>query len=59
MSAPDTNIETQKRKHWFVLSGIAAVVLIAGGIFVANVFSSMEDDANWVEDDAQMIGSQG
>ena len=59
MSAPDTNIETQKRKHWFVLGGIAAVVVIAGGFFVANVYSSMDEDASLVGDDAQMIEPQG
>ncbi|WP_147114596.1 hypothetical protein [Tateyamaria sp. syn59] len=59
MSAPDTNIETQTRKHWFVLAGIGAVVLVAGLFFVANMYSSVEDDAAFVEDDAQMIEPQG
>ncbi|APX10902.1 hypothetical protein [Tateyamaria omphalii] len=59
MSAPDTNIETQTRKHWFVLAGIGAVVLVAGFFFVANVYSSMDDDAALVDDDAQMIEPQG
>lgn len=55
MSAPDTNVETQTRKHWFVLGGIAAVVLVAGLIFIANVYSSVDADAGWVADDAQMM----
>ena len=59
MSAPDTNIETQTRRHWFVLGGIAAVVVVAGLIFVANVYSSVDDDAAWTDDDAQMIEPQG
>ncbi|WP_299045762.1 hypothetical protein [uncultured Tateyamaria sp.] len=59
MSAPDTNIETQKRKHWFVLAGIAAVVLVAGALFVANIYSSVDSDAALSEDDAQMIEPQG
>ncbi|MEM8655179.1 MAG: hypothetical protein AAGF36_10575 [Pseudomonadota bacterium] len=58
MSAPDTNIETQKRKHWFVLAGMGAVVLVAGLIFIANINASVDDDAALVEDDAQMIETQ-
>ena len=58
MSAPDTNVETQTRKHWFVLGGIAFVVVIAAGVFMANVYASMDDDAAWTEDDAQMIDPQ-
>ncbi|MEL6465077.1 MAG: hypothetical protein AAFQ58_08925 [Pseudomonadota bacterium] len=55
MSAPDTNIETQKRKHWFVLTGIGSVVLVAALIFIANINASVDSDAALVEDDAQMI----
>ncbi|KIC50864.1 hypothetical protein [Tateyamaria sp. ANG-S1] len=59
MSAPDTNVETQTRKHWFVLVGIGTVVVAAALFFIANVYSSMDDDAAFVEDDAQMIEPQG
>ncbi|MBV7409025.1 MULTISPECIES: hypothetical protein [Roseobacteraceae] len=58
MSAPDTDVETQTRKHWFVLAGLGVVVLIAGVFFVANVYSSVDDNAALVGDDAQMIEPQ-
>jgi len=58
MSAPDTNIETQKSRHGFVLAGIAFVVIVAGLVFIANVYSSMDEDAAFADDDAQMIEGQ-
>lgn len=59
MSAPDTNIEVQKRKHRFVLLGLAAVVIAAGVVFIANVYAGLDSDAAWTDDDAQMIEPQG
>ena len=59
MSAPDTNIDTQKRKHRFVLTGLAIVVAAAALVFIANVYAGLDDDAAWTEDDAQMIEPQG
>jgi hypothetical protein len=55
MSAPNTNVEKQKRRHWPVLWGIGAVVVFAAILFLMNVYSSLDDDADWVDDDAQMI----
>lgn len=59
MSAPDTNIDAQKRKHRFVLTGLAAVVAAAGVVFLANIYAGLDDDAAWTDDDAQMIEPQG
>ncbi len=32
MSAPDTNLEKQKRRHWGPLLGIALAIVLAGGL---------------------------
>jgi hypothetical protein len=39
MSAPDTNIEKQKRRHWPALVGIAAA-LIFGGIVALSILGT-------------------
>ena len=55
MSAPDTNIEKQTRRHKPVLYVIGAVVVFAAIIFLVNINASMDGDAALVSDDAQMI----
>jgi hypothetical protein len=48
MSAPDTNIERQKRRHWPVITGIVAAVLlstVAFMTFLASDQSAPEEPA--------------
>ena len=54
MSAPNTNIEKQKRRHKPALIGIAAVAVFAAIVFFLNVDSAIDGDA-MVEDDAVMM----
>lgn len=54
MSAPDTNIDRQKKRHRPVLIGIAAVLLFAGTIFLLNMGYAIDEDGpleNAVEDE--------
>lgn len=44
MSAPDTNMVTQKKRHWPVLLGLVAVGFFAALIFTSNVFNAMDAD---------------
>ncbi|WP_299877901.1 hypothetical protein [uncultured Sulfitobacter sp.] len=43
MSAPDTNISKQKKRHLPALIGIAVVAVFAGAVFLANVFTTVDD----------------
>jgi hypothetical protein len=44
MSAPDTDLKRQKRRHRPVLIGIALVVLFAGTIFLLNMGYAIDED---------------
>ena len=46
MSAPETNIEKQKRHHWPVLAGIAAAVIIV--VVAIGALSPVEETAEEV-----------
>lgn len=50
MSAPDTNIEKQKRRHKGVLIGIAGAVIFAGVMFFLNITSAVVEDDGLVID---------
>lgn len=55
MSAPETNISKQKKRHRPALIAIAVAVVFGIGIFVANVFSSVEPEDGMVEDGPTML----
>jgi hypothetical protein len=55
MSAPDTNIDKQKRRHRPALIGMGVVLAFAAIISLVNVYSSADPDAQLVDDDALMI----
>jgi hypothetical protein len=44
MSAPQTNIETQKRRHWGPLFGIALAVLVGAVMAVLLTFNAADDE---------------
>lgn len=53
MSAPKTNIEKQKRRHWPALLGIAVVLIFAGIVFLNMVGTAVEtppDDASEINE---------
>ncbi len=58
MSAPDTNVEKQKRRHKPALLAIGAVVAFAAIVFLFNLNAAVDDEAALVGDDAQMIDGQ-
>ena len=48
MSAPDTNLDKQKRRHWGPIFGITAALAVAGALFLTFFGSQtelFEDDA--------------
>jgi hypothetical protein len=45
MSAPDTNIEKQTRRHKPALFGIFAAIAVGGLLFLTIFFSAVDDDA--------------
>jgi len=45
MSAPRTNIEKQKRRHWPALLGIAAALVVAVIIFLLNAGSAVDEES--------------
>jgi hypothetical protein len=59
MSAPDTNLERQKRRHRPVLIGFAVVGIFAALVFLLNTGSAIDGEGpivdDIVEDDAQML----
>lgn len=44
MSAPKTNLEKQKKRHWGPLTGIVAVLLVVGVLFLAFLYYTMDAD---------------
>ena len=48
MTAPDTNIERQKRRHMPVLIGLATVAIFAAIMFMANFGAAVDDPADQV-----------
>lgn len=50
MSAPNTNLEKQKRRHWPVLIGFVVVALFAGLVFMLNVGVAVDGEGPVVEE---------
>ncbi len=50
MSAPETNVETQKKRHRGPLVGILAAVLLVAAVFVAFLAWTADDVDNTVQD---------
>lgn len=44
MSAPKTNLEKQKTRHWGPLTGILAALLVVGVLFLAFLYYTMDTD---------------
>lgn len=60
MSAPNTDIERQRKTHWPPLVGIAAVLVFAGIVFFFNVRSSVQGDGPlgaYIQHDAPVLKS--
>ncbi len=43
MSAPSTNVETQKRRHWWPI-GVIAACLLFGAVMFFTIFAEATDD---------------
>jgi hypothetical protein len=55
MSAPDTNVQKQKRRHRPALIGIAIAVALGAVFFLLNMFTAVDEDAELAEDGPLMI----
>lgn len=59
MSAPKTNVETERKRHGGVLRGLAAVVIFAALLFAAFLMWTAEEGETPVEPDTQIDGRTG
>ncbi len=50
MSAPDTNIEKQTRRHKPALIGIIAAIAFGGAVFLTMFFSAVDEDGAEIND---------